>query len=698
MTAKASPAASIAPRATVQPSRRSPQTNATGRLIQALELLELGLRPFPVREKMPCVKWKRLQSVAPTVDEVTEWFTKFHDAEIAIVCGHDGGLDAIDLDLIDGHLPDWPSADCELPTGCVDTTTRGGRHYYFQHVHSVRNSESVLAPHVDVRGTGGMVVVTGKGREILNGSFADALRTPAPDWLRDALLAIERKKSTRTDFADIAPDEVLAGIPEGKRDKTLFLYALDMFRRGFTQLEAETMISQAARVCTPPFPTATAVEKVRRRYHRADHGGQTTGTLGDARDTVDQWLELPDLDVVDVILATVLANAHAGDPVWVLVVGPPSSAKSELLRALEGAPHVYRLGSLTGKTLVSGHKDVGGGLLFKIPDLSTMVLLDFGVVLSLHPNDKALVLQRLREVYDGFTRGDFGNRTDGVEWSGKLGFLAGVTPAVERFTSVGAELGDRFILYPLEVPDPGGQADDALAVSGFETTMRDDLRHVFGDALVNAGNPETVTLPAESKTTLRDLAVLTVTLRTPVARDRFDKSIEYIPQAEGPARLVKALLVLGKALAALRGHDHVGDLELRTLARMSLRCIPSKRRAVLQALLTTGTEGTSTKALGLTAELPTTTTQYILEDLHLLGAVDRWVTSNADNAPFHWRLKAAIAEKLILANYLTGHTSNAHTQKLERDIREKTDRREESIARSQVFACEPSTDDPEVTL
>jgi len=46
------------------------------------------------------------------------------------------------------------------------------------------------------------------------------------------------------------------------------------------------------------------------------------------------------------ILATVIANAQKGDPVWLLLVGPPSSAKSELLRALGDVPEVYRLSTL----------------------------------------------------------------------------------------------------------------------------------------------------------------------------------------------------------------------------------------------------------------------------------------------------------------------------------------------------------------
>lgn len=407
--------------------------------------------------------------------------------------------------------------------------------------------------------------------------------------------------------------------------------------------------------------------------------------LGVARAAVQKWLVVPDLDVVDVILGTVLANTGPGDPVWVLIVGPPSSAKSELLRALAEAPYTFRLASLTGKTLVSGHREANGGLLFRIPDKSTMVLLDFGQVLSLHPNDKALVLQRLREVCDGYTRGDFGNRSDGVEWKGKLGFLAGCTPAVERYTSVVGELGDRFLLYGLDVANPGGQAADALNNSGHESEMRRELSRTFAEALNGAGDPGIVTLPSESRDALISLSCMTARLRTPVVRDRFSKDIEYIPQPEGPARLAKALFTLGKAIAALRGRDHVGEGELRTLARISMRSISSKRSRVVRALI--GMEGGTTKAIGLAAGLATATTGYILEDLHCLDAADRWVESDAETAPFHWRLKPEVEDQLTRALALTGE--QLHTQKL---IDRRENIREDSLGQSKrpshVFACE----------
>jgi len=408
-------------------------------------------------------------------------------------------------------------------------------------------------------------------------------------------------------------------------------------------------------------------KRIRELIRKARPYEASTGSLAQAREVVAKWLKLPDLDVVDLILATVVANAHDGDPVWVLLVGPPSSAKSELLRAVADVPQCYRLSSLTGRTLLSGHKDARGGLLFRIPDHSTMVLLDFGQVLSLHPNDKALVLQRLREVYDGYTKGDFGNRAEGLEWRGKLGFLSGATPAIEKYTSVGAELGDRFLFYRMCVPERKGQARGAISKAGTESEMRDELAQAFAGALSSAGDPNTVEVPKEAKEAIATLATLTTRLRTPVSRNPYTKDIDYLPEPEGPARFAKALVLLGKALAAVRGKTTVGGGGLQVLARIALACIPSRRIALANAMVNI-CKGT-TKGISLAANISTSSGKLILEDLMYLEAVDRWTESDSNTAPFLWRLKPEVRAEFVFAHNLA-LTTQLNTKKQQGEIRE----------------------------
>ena len=72
-----------------------------------------------------------------------------------------------------------------------------------------------------------------------------------------------------------------------------------------------------------------------------------------------RWLELDDDHLPVVVLATAFANWIHGDPVWLLMVAPSSSGKSQFISALNGIDQVYPLSKLTARTFVSGLKSEG---------------------------------------------------------------------------------------------------------------------------------------------------------------------------------------------------------------------------------------------------------------------------------------------------------------------------------------------------
>ena len=144
---------------------------------------------------------------------------------------------------------------------------------------------------------------------------------------------------------------------------------------------------------------------------------------------------MPDHGAINVALAGVVANYATGDPVWPLLVGPPGCGKSEIVSALVGAPDVWPLSSLTPQTLLSGfeRKDKPASLLLQIGEFGIIVCKDFGSVLSMNRDARAALLAGLREVYDGsWTRhvGTDGGRT--LHWAGKVGLIAGCTPAIDQ--------------------------------------------------------------------------------------------------------------------------------------------------------------------------------------------------------------------------------------------------------------------------
>src|SRR5262249_41948961 len=155
------------------------------------------------------------------------------------------------------------------------------------------------------------------------------------------------------------------------------------------------------------------------------------------------WLLLPDEGSLLAVLGAIAANRLGGDPVWLVLVGPPGSGKSELLAAMTGLADIHPAATLTEAALLSGtpKREQGngpkGGLLRVIGDFGIIVAKDFGSVLSMNRDARSAVLAALREVYDGsWTRhvGTDGGKT--LAWSGKVGLLAGCTPTIDRHHSV----------------------------------------------------------------------------------------------------------------------------------------------------------------------------------------------------------------------------------------------------------------------
>jgi hypothetical protein len=123
--------------------------------------------------------------------------------------------------------------------------------------------------------------------------------------------------------------------------------------------------------------------------------------------TYEKWLILKDRTPIYAMLGTVAANQLPGDPVWLGLVGPPSSAKTELLNSVSPLPNMVPTATVTMAALLSGvpkkqrAASAKGGLLRQIGSFGYLLLKDFGSVLSMRPEAKAEVLGALREIYDG---------------------------------------------------------------------------------------------------------------------------------------------------------------------------------------------------------------------------------------------------------------------------------------------------------
>src|SRR5215470_497403 len=132
-----------------------------------------------------------------------------------------------------------------------------------------------------------------------------------------------------------------------------------------------------------------------------------------------------------------------------------------------------------------------GGLLRRVADKGILVLKDFTTVLEMDRTARGQVLAALREIYDG--RWDREVGADGgqtLTWTGKCGFLAGCTGAIDRANGVTVEMGPRSLFVRLPASDLDKIGRSALDHMGREEQMRRELADATAGLLTNlVGTP-----------------------------------------------------------------------------------------------------------------------------------------------------------------------------------------------------------------
>jgi hypothetical protein len=139
--------------------------------------------------------------------EVRRDYKRWPDANVGIVTGAVSGFFVVESDTADGHDVDGIAslAMLEAKHGPLPLTLQakspsGSIHYYFRHPgFDIQNSASMLAPGVDVRGDGGMVVAPpsvkpGKGVYVWRNELPIA---DAPQWLLNLIVAGKKKEKAK---------------------------------------------------------------------------------------------------------------------------------------------------------------------------------------------------------------------------------------------------------------------------------------------------------------------------------------------------------------------------------------------------------------------------------------------------------------------------------------------------------------------
>lgn len=309
-----------------------------------------------------------------------------------------------------------------------------------------------------------------------------------------------------------------------------------------------------------------------------------------------RWLQLENTDLLDVTMGTLWSVHLSGNPLWMFIVSPPSSSKSETLVPVGEWWRCRTLSTVTARGLISGMQGPGGVDPSLFAQLDTqragLIVKDLTPLLQTHREERDEVFGILRDAYDGSCSRMFGN---GIRREYKeLNFcvLAGVTPAIDSMSTVA--MGERFLKFrpdrEMDRADEEARAVRAISNAMSLDQMRKELKDAAVRCLQRPFDPADV-LPPEGEIIelVARLARLVAWARGAVVSDPRTDRMYSRPVVEASPRLALQFVKLAQGLALHFEAEALSDPRVvGLLRRVALHTGDAISMSVIQVLYKVG--------------------------------------------------------------------------------------------------------------
>jgi hypothetical protein len=411
----------------------------------------------------------------------------------------------------------------------------------------------------------------------------------------------------------------------------------------------------------------------------APPAGSPAALLADFLKQLQTYIHLDDYGHIIFSLAVAVSSDLDGEPLWGMLVGPPSGGKSEAVKALDDSADEH-VDDITGPALLSwmpGKNPKPAGILTRIPSRAFVTISDFSTVLATSDRGgRDTLFALLRRAYDGHVVREVGNSPRPLTWTGRLTLLAAVTPAIDNFSSHTDALGPRWLYCRLPETDNAhkkatvrkrrkieGLADKQAEARRRASELVRVARRVVGD----------VELDDEMYDQLEDAAMLTCLGRAAVPRNAYGRrEIDGIPVIEEPARVTGQIVALAKALLAL-GVPRRQALALA--GKCALDTVPQARLACLRQLA--GGVPMTVSEVRRRTGLNRHVARRALEDMEVLDLTtcprhekdeDTEESGFPSSNPWHLGEERALVTRVLAAQTATEQASDSEEPPLARSV------------------------------
>lgn len=376
----------------------------------------------------------------------------------------------------------------------------------------------------------------------------------------------------------------------------------------------------------------------------------TTMKLHELKQEIEKYQYFEDTNIIDASLASIISTRmKLGDPIWMVIIGPSSGGKSQILRplSLTDSKFLHRIDDLTENTFLSGMA-LGKGkgdssLLLRIGSHGMIVMSDLTVLFSKAKEARATILSQFRMIYDGEMTKFSGTKDRPITWKGALGILAGSTPSIYHHFEEVADMGERFIYYRMKDYNQERATRLAMERKVYGKELDDTLSAHYADYIkdVIVSNQNThVELSEKTRERILAIACFAERIRTTSHTTFREGIIDRIPSAAMPMRVALQLTSIAKGLAMIRAHEdgftELNDKDLSIIDHCGWSLANDEKRACLKVLA-----GIAYSVFATTSNvadrigLNTSVVRNILQNLASVGVLDR----RGEEGTLAWRIK-----------------------------------------------------------
>lgn len=294
-----------------------------------------------------------------------------------------------------------------------------------------------------------------------------------------------------------------------------------------------------------------------------------------------------------VFIAAVLCNfdPHRSLPIWLVIVGAPSSGKSSITRTILGWPPVHQLPNPITPAYLLSSKNARESALYKIAEQGQRILYlnDMAQFAQMrYDKENRKVYPQLLDLHDGKFKRATGYTKDELiydaEKHGLLGWIGSATHKFYRFQDEVQEWGSRFMVYPLRSKPEEWHTVDFLR----RVEQKNSLDHIARELeaadrvrlfldmqrrRIEAGEFDRVKIAKGYAEQIMHAVTLT------------QRALATGLDNDPGTRLYKRIVHLARMLAFMAGKNAVTQEEATIGCRIAVGQIPFDRREVLSFAL-----------------------------------------------------------------------------------------------------------------